>query len=60
LKTVGFTGRDGGKMKELCDILLRVDSDNTPRIQESHIAVIHILCELVENSLFKNNEGETN
>jgi D-sedoheptulose 7-phosphate isomerase len=50
--TVGFTGDSGGNMKESSDILLNVPSKNTPRIQESHIMVGHIICELVEANLF--------
>lgn len=50
--TIGFTGAQGGKMKELSDILLNVPSNDTPRIQESHILIGHIICELVEKNLF--------
>jgi D-sedoheptulose 7-phosphate isomerase len=50
--TVGFTGDTGGKMKELSDFLLNVPSKNTPRIQESHILLGHIICELVEEKYF--------
>ena len=49
---VGFTGESGGKMREICDILLNVPSKDTPRIQESHIMIGHIVCELVETELF--------
>jgi D-sedoheptulose 7-phosphate isomerase len=49
---VGMTGITGGKMKEQCDFLLNIPSDDTPRIQESHITVGHIICEIVENNLF--------
>lgn len=51
--TVGLTGEKGGKMKEICKYLVNVPSDDTPRIQEAHILVGHILCEMVEKSLFK-------
>jgi D-sedoheptulose 7-phosphate isomerase len=51
--SIGFTGNAGGKMKEICDILLNVPSTDTPRIQESHILVGHIICELVEKAYFK-------
>ena len=51
--TVGFTGETGGKMKGLCDHLLNVPSNDTPRIQESHITIGHIMCQLVEEKLFK-------
>lgn len=50
--TVGFTGTTGGKMKSLCDFLFNVPSTVTPRIQESHILLGHIICELVENEVF--------
>lgn len=51
-KIVALAGKDGGKMKALADIALVVPSDNTPRIQEAHITIIHILCLLVEEGLF--------
>ncbi|MBN9297304.1 MAG: D-sedoheptulose 7-phosphate isomerase [Filimonas sp.] len=50
--TIGFTGASGGKMKELSDFLFNVPSTDTPRIQESHILIGHIICELVEANLF--------
>ncbi len=50
--TVGLTGESGGKMKDICDHLLNVPSTDTPRIQESHIMIGHIICELVEAGLF--------
>lgn len=50
--TVGFTGASGGKMKELSDYLINIPSNTTPRIQESHILVGHIICELVEIQIF--------
>jgi D-sedoheptulose 7-phosphate isomerase len=50
--TVGLTGATGGKMKDLCDYLINVPSSDTPRIQESHIMIGHIICELVEAALF--------
>lgn len=50
--TLGLTGRDGGRMKGLCSETLIVPATATERIQEGHIAVIHLLCELVETSLF--------
>jgi D-sedoheptulose 7-phosphate isomerase len=52
IKTIGFTGISGGKMMSLCDICLKVPSNNTPRIQEAHILMGHIICSLIENSLF--------
>ena len=50
--TVGFTGEGGGPMKNLCDHLVAVPSRETPRIQEIHILVGHIICQLVDESLF--------
>lgn len=59
VKTVGFTGRNGGKLAELVDLVISVPSDNTPRIQESHITIFHIICYLIERELFGNgNEGQ--
>ncbi len=52
--TVGFTGTRGGKMKGLCDYLVNVPSADTPRIQESHILLGHIICQLVEEKYFDN------
>ncbi len=51
--TIGFTGETGGKMKPLSDFLFNVPSKDTPRIQESHILLGHIVCELVEKEYFK-------
>ena len=53
--TVGFTGESGGKMKTLCDHLINIPSSDTPRIQESHIMVGHIICQLVEEKYFTPN-----
>jgi len=50
--TIGLTGASGGKMKELCQYLINVPSADTPRIQESHILIGHIICQLVEALLF--------
>ncbi|MCB9018189.1 MAG: D-sedoheptulose 7-phosphate isomerase [Prevotellaceae bacterium] len=50
--TIGLTGENGGKMKEACDICIKVPSSETPRIQESHILIGHILCCIVEENLF--------
>lgn len=49
---ISFTGEGGGKMKDSCDYLLNVPSKDTPRIQESHIMLGHIICEMVEEELF--------
>lgn len=50
--TVGLTGRDGGRMREVCGEVIVVPAQATERIQEGHIALIHLFCELVERSLF--------
>jgi D-sedoheptulose 7-phosphate isomerase len=52
MTVIGLTGRGGGKMATLCDVLLEAPSFDTPRIQEVHILVGHILCEYVEGVLF--------
>lgn len=52
VRTIGFTGETGGKMKACSDILVNVPSTDTPRIQECHIMLGHIICELVEKELF--------
>lgn len=52
MSIIGMTGASGGKMKEACDVLLNVPSSDTPRIQESHILIGHILCEIIENVMF--------
>ena len=51
--TIGFTGEGGGKMKELSDLLFNVPSKDTPRIQESHILLGHIICQFSEERYFK-------
>ena len=50
--TIGFTGQSGGVMKELCNYCICVPSDETPRIQESHILIGHIICSVVEEEIF--------
>ena len=51
--TIGLTGETGGKMKAVSDYLINVPSGDTPRIQESHILIGHIICQLVEEQYFK-------
>lgn len=51
--TIGFTGSSGGKMKKLSDVLINIPSDDTPRIQESHITLGHIICQFVEEIYFR-------
>lgn len=53
IATVALTGQSGGKMAALSDYILRIPSTDTPRIQEAHITLGHIICELVESTLFK-------
>jgi D-sedoheptulose 7-phosphate isomerase len=53
VKVVGLLGRDGGRVRPLCDLALVVESDDTQRIQETHNLVGHVLCDLVERILFK-------
>lgn len=53
LVCVGLTGNRGGPMSELCDYLLETPSAKTPKIQEGHLVLGHILCGLVENAIFK-------
>ena len=50
--TMGFTGSGGGKIKPLCDILFNIPSTDTPRIQECHMLIGHIICQLVEEKFF--------
>ncbi|MDH3212778.1 MAG: SIS domain-containing protein [Myxococcales bacterium] len=52
LSTIGLIGKGGGELATLVDTAVVVPSDSTPRIQESHIAIAHVICELVEASLF--------
>jgi len=54
LTTIGFTGINGGKINDLCDIMIKIPSDDTPRIQEAHILVGHIICQLIEEEMFPN------
>ena len=52
-KILGFSGRDGGEMKKWCDLLLLSPSDDTPRIQEMHLLMAHIICDLIEKATMK-------
>ena len=53
IKTIALTGASGGKLKDISNILINVPSTDTPRIQESHILIGHILCEYIEAALFE-------
>lgn len=57
IRSIGLTGATGGAMAEMCDLCIRVPSVDTPRIQESHILVGHILCCLVEGALYGHMKG---
>ncbi|HNX79394.1 MAG TPA: D-sedoheptulose 7-phosphate isomerase [Prolixibacteraceae bacterium] len=52
MTVIGFTGMSGGMMKDLCDVLINIPSNDTPRIQELHITIGHILCEMTEKQIF--------
>ena len=52
ITTIGFSGSKGGRMSELCNIIVKVPSESTPRIQEVHILIGHILCHIIETSLY--------
>lgn len=51
-RTIGLLGKDGGTIKEVSDINLTVPCNDTPRVQEGHITIIHIICDLVEKKMF--------
>ena len=51
--TVGFTGDNGGQMEGICSILIKVPSNDIPRIQEAHILIGHIICEIIEKDMRK-------
>ncbi|HBR16500.1 MAG TPA: D-sedoheptulose 7-phosphate isomerase [Deltaproteobacteria bacterium] len=53
IKTIGLTGKSGGKMAKMVDILLNVDANITARVQEVHITIGHIICELIDHILFQ-------
>jgi D-sedoheptulose 7-phosphate isomerase len=57
VKIIGLLGRDGGRVAPLCDLALIVASNDTQRIQETHNLIGHILCELIEKSVFANPEA---
>ncbi|MFA6190709.1 MAG: D-sedoheptulose 7-phosphate isomerase [Sulfurimonas sp.] len=58
ITTVALVGRDGGEMAKLADYAIVVPSDSTPRIQESHILIGHILCDIIEKEIFGDGVGE--
>lgn len=52
MRSIGLTGRDGGKMAKLCDVCICVPADSTPDIQELHLPVYHALCRMIEEAFF--------
>jgi len=58
--TIGLASKKSKKILKLLDIAIKIPSKNTPRIQETHITIIHIICELVEKILFKNEKRKIN
>lgn len=56
MKIIGMLGRDGGRVRELCDVALVVSASDTQRIQETHNLIGHILCQIVEQTLFNDEE----
>jgi D-sedoheptulose 7-phosphate isomerase len=52
LRTIGLTGRTGGKLKPLCDVCIRVPAQSTPLIQERHLPIFHVLCAMLEEEFF--------
>ncbi|MDH3521547.1 MAG: D-sedoheptulose 7-phosphate isomerase [Myxococcales bacterium] len=57
MRSVGLTGRGGGKLAGMVDVPIVVPADATARIQETHITVVHLLCELVDDALFPEAPG---
>jgi D-sedoheptulose 7-phosphate isomerase len=51
-RTVGLLGKDGGSIKNVADLALIVPTADTPRVQEGHITIIHIVCDLLEKTMF--------
>ena len=57
MKTIGFLGGSGGKLKDLVNVAIVIPSESTQRIQEAHITVGHILCEITERKLYGKNDA---
>lgn len=57
-RVLGMTGRSGGTLREFCDVLLAVPADSSPAVQEGHLALLHILCGLVEEAMFGPEAGQ--
>lgn len=58
VKVVGLTGATGGQLKELCDVCLAVPAETSPRVQEGHLVLLHVLATLVERTLFARRPDE--
>lgn len=56
MSTIGFSGRDGGEMAELCDVTVRVPQDETLKVQELHLPIYHALCGMLEQAFFPEEE----
>lgn len=54
--TIGLTGKDGGQLKDICDYCLVIPSNNTARIQEAHILIGHIICEIIDEGVLSDEE----
>ena len=54
LSTIGFSGIKGGDMKKYCDLIINIPSNSVPRIQEGHLLLGHIICQIVEEEITKN------
>lgn len=52
LYTIGFTGEDGGRLRKIVNLCIRIPSRDTPRIQEAHILIGHLVCDIVEKVIF--------
>lgn len=52
IRNIGMTGEDGGLMKELCDVIIKVPASDTFRVQEYHLPVYHVLCAMLEENFF--------
>jgi len=57
-RVLGMTGRSGGSLREVCDVALAVPADSSPAVQEGHLALLHILCGLVEEAMFGPEAGQ--
>jgi D-sedoheptulose 7-phosphate isomerase len=57
-RVLGMTGRSGGSLREFCDVALAVPADSSPAVQEGHLALLHILCGLVEEAMFGPEAGQ--